>query len=115
MKMRVNNGAIEFLLYPPNNGDAVSLVTSSSVLQNGVWTHVAVTYNGSQAIVYINGEADSYGDIVMPVSDIINDYFIGGIPSEQSAGPGQHSFPGAIDEVLISSESRSKQQIMDLL
>lgn len=114
MKLRLNNGAVEFILYS-NTSDPVSLITSSNVLENNKWTHIAVTYNGMQAVVYINGDEDNYSDLVMPVQDIVNDYFIGGIPSSYSAGPGAHSFPGIIDSFYLSEEPLPSDDIIKLM
>lgn len=115
MKLRVNNGFVEFLLYPENNGDAVLLITSTSILSNDEWTHVSVTYDGSQAIIYINGIEDSNSNITMPIQDIINDYFIGGIPTSYSAGAGAHSFPGLIDEFLMSASLFSQSEVAEMV
>lgn len=114
MKLRINDGSIDFLLYPENNGDPITLITSTSVLENDQWTHVAVTYDGSEAVAYINGKEDNYSEIIMPVEDIINDYFVGGIPTTHSAGGGEYSFPGAIDDFFISENPLSSQEIIEL-
>jgi len=115
MKMRLNNGAVDFLLYPSNNGNPITLLTSSFVLSNDEWAHVAITFSGSQAVIYIDGEEDNFADIVMPVEDIANDYFVGGIPSQHSAGPGEHSFPGLIDEFFMSENALSKSEVQQLM
>lgn len=114
MKLRVNNGAVEFLLFTENNGEAVSLITSTSTIDNDVWTHVAVTYNGSQAIIYFNGIEDNQSNITMPIQDIINDYYIGGIPVVFFIGPGEPSFPGLIDEFLISTIEFNQSEVEEL-
>lgn len=114
IKIRLNSGAIEFLLYPENNGDAITLVSSSYVLSNDEWTHMAITYNGSQAIIYINGEVDNSSNITIPVEDIINDFFIGGIPTVQTPNPGEYSFPGLIDEFYMSEDPLDQQSIQSL-
>ena len=51
----------------------------------------------------------------MSVEDIVNDYFVGGIPSQHSAGPGEYSFPGIIDEFFMSENALSKPEIQQLM
>jgi len=115
MKMRLNNGVVEFLLYPSNNANPVTLISSLFTLSNDEWAHVAVTYSGSRAIIYINGEEDNTADISMPVEDIVNDYSVGGIPIQHSAGPGEHSFPGIIDEFFMSVNALSKSEVENMM
>jgi hypothetical protein len=115
MKLRINNGAVDFLLYPENNGAPITLITSASTLANEEWTHVALTFDGSHAVIYFNGIEDNHSDIIMPVEDIVNDYFIGGIPTSNSAGTGEHSFPGLIDEFLLSTTAFSQSEIAELV
>lgn len=115
MKVRIKDGGFNLLIYPENNGNEINLISSSYVLPNEQWTHFAVTYDGMQALIYINGELDNYSSITIPVEDIHNDYFIGGIPSIQSSGPGKHSFPGLIDEFFMSQNALKQVQIQGLI
>ena len=115
MKMRLNNGQIDFLLYPANNGVPINLITSSFVLTNDEWVHVAITFDGAQARIYIDGEEDSLSSIIMPVRDIVNDYYVGGIPLGFSAGPSEHSFPGTIDDFFISQNALTQIEVQELM
>lgn len=114
MRLRINNSALELLLYPLNSGIPNSLVTSSLPIVNNQWQHIAVTYNGTQAIVYIDGLENNVSDISMPVEKIFNTYFIGGIPLNHSAGGGAHNFPGIIDEFYFSENAFSAAEIKAL-
>ncbi len=111
IKVRINNEAIELLLYPENNGEAVSLISSVSPLPTNEWFYFTITYDGSNSILYLNGIEDNNSTIIMPIEDIVNDYFIGGIPTSHSAGGGEHNFPGIIDDFFMSSEVLTPDEI----
>ncbi len=46
------SGTLRFAI---NNGSGEQIVERSGALASGSWQHVAVTLNGSTAILYVNG------------------------------------------------------------
>jgi hypothetical protein len=80
--------------------------TTGQVPAVGVWTHVAVTYNGSNIITYINGTAQNTqpgnGNIV-DASTPENDFRIG----SRQCNICNEYFKGGIDEVQVYNRALS--------
>ena len=49
------NGKIRFAI--KNNGSAEQIIDGQAVLPTGGWHHVAVTFNGSTGILYVDGRS----------------------------------------------------------
>ena len=77
------------------------------------WTHVAVTWNGKEAKIYINGEDDKGGSIAG--GGVID---VSGEPSLdigfRSTSRSSH-FQGGMDEVWVSNELKSKKEIQEFM
>jgi len=73
------------------------------------WYYVAMTYNGSQLILYVNGEEDGSlgvnGNIITTTVDV---RIGGGAPSE----PNHNCFGGIIDEARIWNIARTQEEII---
>ncbi|AXQ29003.1 LamG domain-containing protein [Solimonas sp. K1W22B-7] len=108
-KLRLRENRLELLLYPPNNGAPFSLIRSASLLSDQQWTHIALVYDGSTAVIYLNGEENSRVSLSAPVQTVHNDLFLGGIPETTP------SFPGRIDELLLSTTAFTQAQVRSLL
>lgn len=113
IRLVLNDQRVQLFLHPQNNGDPVLVVQSASDLVNGGWQHIAVTYDGTTAILYLDGVEDARANITMPIQDVVNDYFIGGIPTGLLL-EGQASFPGVIDEFIFSMLEYTPEQIATL-
>ncbi|APX99089.1 LamG-like jellyroll fold domain-containing protein [Lacinutrix venerupis] len=86
------------------NGSAV--LTSTDTVVDAIWTHVAATTNGTETILYVNGEAQG-----APLS-------FGGINSDTSnftigrlADTDANYFHGEIDEVRVFNTSLTEAEI----
>lgn len=90
-QMRLNNGKLETFLPTP--------LTSSALIPLNTWTHVAVTHDGSQATIYINGVFDTSKSYAQNLSSTSPLY----IGKHVSSGG---YFQGVIDELRISNLSR---------
>lgn len=84
------------------------IVRSSASAVAGSWQHVAVTYDGQTARVYLNGVQDTTRSIVHGIPTAFNTLYIGGHPN------GYETFPGAIDEVLLSNNALSASDVSGL-
>jgi hypothetical protein len=76
-------------------------VFGSIPLQGNVWCNVALTYDGSQITLFVNGEKDNSATYLGDVGQNPYDLYIG-----SSMGTTRF-FKGTIDEVKISSKSPS--------
>lgn len=84
---------------------------SQTPIETGKWTHVVATWDGSQAIVYVNGEPDapiSGGGVI----DVKNEPSLDiGYRRSSSAS----WYEGGIDDVFIYNKVLSQQEIKDLM
>ena len=104
---KANTGALQFQT-TPDGGNAIWSLSAPNPLPVGVWTHVAVTLNGSEAVMYVNGQAVAVNasTYVLP-SDVEGAQdFLG-----RSQFPADPYFNGQMDAVLISSQTLPVEQI----
>ncbi len=80
---------------------------SSSISLNQ-FTHIAATYNGSIAKLYINGVLDATKSVSSGVSNSTGGFYVG---YNAERGDGQHPFQGIIDEVRIWNTARTESEI----
>ncbi|MDR1882279.1 MAG: DUF1735 and LamG domain-containing protein [Prevotella sp.] len=85
-------------------------VTSVKGLSANVWTHVAVTYDGSMIRLYINGELESYveaprGPVNLAGLDANRKFYIG-----QTALYGRYLY-GKISEARVWTKALTKEEI----
>jgi|GEM_PF-1251877 len=91
---------------------------SMQPLQDGEWTHVAITYDGNNVTLYINAQVDAEisagGEI--QVSGCVDPQSIGigcEVRTPERGEPNQRFFQGAIDEVRISDIARTPSEIKE--
>lgn len=101
------DGKVTFDLFNPKNGNNDPIISSQTAVSQGAWTHIAVTYDGSTATVYLNGNVDASNSISHPIADEYNNIYIGGVGD----GSASLTFPGSIDEVLLTSSSLSASKV----
>ena len=83
-------------------------VTTDRVLPVGEWAHVAATFDGTTAKVYLNGEMVQEGNFSFG-SDTEAPIQIG-----SSTSGGGNAFNGALDEVRIYDIVLSEAEILEL-
>jgi hypothetical protein len=84
---------------------------SETPIDTGTWTYVAATWDGSQAIVYVNGEPDppiAGGGVI----DVKNEPSLDIGYRRTSAASW---YEGSIDDVFIYNKVLSQQEIKDLM
>jgi len=116
----INGGAIYVLqTYSPTStkaGYAVNQLpyhhASSADLPLNMWTHLAMTYDGTNVKLYVNGQFDSSYAQSGPIETTSNWLAIGCKPTASFGGPGTYAyFNGMIDEVKIYNRALSQQEI----
>jgi autotransporter-associated beta strand protein len=90
-----------------NNGSGEQTLSGSGVLASGSWQHVAVTLNGSTAILYLNGAQVASASVTITPSAFS--------PTQNYLGKSQFSadplFNGKLDEVEIADYAMTPAQI----
>ncbi len=97
------NGIVQFHMWQNGHQGAVGVTQ----LASGVWYHLAGTWDGTTASVYINGVLDSQSSFVGPMTANSEPLRIGilGLPCCP------YPFYGAIDEVRIWNRARTASEI----
>ena len=87
--------------------------TGQTVLPTKEWVHVAATWDGKEAIIYINGEEDKGGPIAGGgVIDVKNE------PSLDlgcRSTSGVSCFIGGMDEVWVSNKVKTQKEIKEFM
>lgn len=104
IRPRRDDGRLEFRLHDTNNNSEGE--SSDSILTNGVWHHVAGTYDGEEIKIYINGilhGSDSIRFMIQTSDQPLTFGRLGSISAEY--------FSGRLDEVRIWNIARSHSQL----
>jgi autotransporter-associated beta strand protein len=96
------------LRFAINNGSGEQIVERSDALASGSWQHVAVTLNGSNAILYVNGApvATNNSISIAPSAFSPIKNYLG-----KSQFPADPLFSGKLDEVEIADFAMTPAQI----
>jgi len=106
------DGKVRFEMQPVNGGfQRDPIIQSTSAVPPGVWTHIAVTYDGATAKVYFNGTVDSSNAISHGIPTPNNRIFIGGAAVSEG---GPLTFPGQIDELQLKASTLNPEQVTAL-
>ncbi len=90
-------------------GGARKVITSNANIPLNTWTHVAATYDGLKAVLYINGKADKTASITGAIQVNDKPVYIG---ASQFYG---RVFSGAIDDAVIYNRALSASDIAVLI
>jgi len=83
-----------------NSGEPVaSELDSNTILSQGVWYFITAVYNGTNTLIYINGNLDNVGTIPSGINDTQYSLVIGS------------SLNGTLDEPFITAEALTAGQI----
>ena len=106
--LQLNGGKLEFLLADSfNNWDTVIL--GERALTRGAWHQVSITYDGSTAIVYIDGTEDSRRTVSFAVPGNCNKLYVGAAVT--STFSLTNLLPGRLDELRIAAKVWSPAEI----
>ncbi len=82
---------------------------STSLMAANAWIHVAATFDGTTAKMYINGHLESTKAATVSPRSLINDLIIGGA---KHAATYEYHYQGVLDELRIWNGARSEAQIV---
>ena len=113
-KQTIDNGdgtsSDHFQFTISNNGDQVS-INSQTIVQRGIWYHVAATYDGNQSILYVNGVAEASAIAGFALDYDTTPVFIG---TTGTTAPYLSMLGGTIDEVSIYNRSLTAIEIQSI-
>ncbi len=111
--LRLNDGTVEFWINYGLGSQWAKLVSSSAAIGTNAWHHVAATYNGDRATLYVDGMPDATASAIYTVGDDSSHRSIAIGGSSGCCGYMDYirSFPGIIDNVRISQAELSASQI----
>jgi len=114
------------LFYDRNNSQELELflgfiddtigmfTTSGGMLELNKWYHVAATYDGSRARIYVNGslKCDQPASKKIKYDPAFNDSLI--IGSKPMGAPERDFFDGVLDDVRIYNRALTQEEVWDL-
>ncbi len=111
LKYSVDNGdgtyTDRFQFCVSRSGNQVP-INSQTIVQRGVWYHVAATYDGNQSILYVNGVAEASATPGFALDYDSTPVYLG---TSGTWAPYLSMFGGVIDEVSIYSRALSANEI----
>ena len=87
-------------------------LTSSTVMDPGVWYHVAGTFNGTKDCLYVNGILEASQDITIPVSNNPGEPFWIGNTKDY---PNSYLKDGKVDDLRIYNRGLTAEEVMELM
>ncbi|MCR9014611.1 LamG-like jellyroll fold domain-containing protein [Aquiflexum gelatinilyticum] len=106
--MNQTNGKIEFRFNGTTNGTTYRLQSNQNYPTNGTWMHVAVTFNGTKSVIYINGVEDNSATYA-PVTIRPNTTNL-----QIGAWDGINRWTGDLDEVRLYGRALNSTEILNL-
>ncbi len=94
--------------YTSAAGPFEAFITPVPPLPVGAWSHVAITLNGSELRLYVNGVLSAVRGAPLPVSPAIPVKWIGRV---DPVFQGSNFFPGAMAQVRLWNVARTQEQI----
>ncbi|MBD3386234.1 T9SS type A sorting domain-containing protein [candidate division KSB1 bacterium] len=83
---------------------------SKTVVQPNTWYHVAATYDGNQATMYINGVPELTKTAVVSPRSLLGDLIIGAVQRDQDTY--EYHLDATLDELRIWNVARTTQDIV---
>jgi len=104
-----SDGKLEFRINRATNGTLYRLRSDKSYVADGkIWTHVAVTFNGTKSTIFINGVEDNAATFnSVRITSNTSDLRIGAI------GNG-NMWNGGLDDVKLYNKALSSSEILEM-
>ena len=90
-------------------------VAGKTTIESNKWYHYALTFNGSDAIIYLDGKEEGKGSKKGNITTCGADFMIGAEPSGQAVDPSYPAWHGVIDEFYFYDRSLSEDEINQLI
>lgn len=122
LNANINWGGNKLIVNTCTTGQGLLTLTNNQSITAGTWYHLAITYNGSQMIVYLNGTAISTTNLTGSISYGVgggggggsgdNKLYIGGIGGITSGSA--HGWSGYIDEFKVYNRALSASEVVQV-
>ncbi|WP_139210042.1 Hint domain-containing protein [Palleronia pelagia] len=109
MRVQMNAGQIEVTFY--DGGDNLILQSSGGALAAGSWSHVAITWDGSNVRLFVDGIEEDSAASAFNVSGNTNDLVLG---AKDDGGSFNSFFDGRIDEFGVHNTALTATELADL-
>lgn len=90
-------------------------VSGETELQEDTWYHLALTFDGTDGIIYLDGKEDGKGTREGNVTLSTSDFFIGAEPSGQAVDSSYPAWHGVLDEFYFYNRALTKEEIDSLI
>lgn len=97
--IRKTDGTIQFIGFTNFKRSSNVTLNSTSVVVNNAWTHIAVTFNGNNVKLFINGTVEDSQSVNPRLYPSTQNLTIGGY----AGGTGNDKFVGYIDDVRVTN------------
>jgi hypothetical protein len=98
---------------PPATADTVLLVEAATAVPKTTWVHLAGTYDGAEARLYVDGTLAASTPITGNFHPDTTPVILGGNGNDASGVPTE-LFPGRVDELMLYARALSEAEIADL-
>ncbi|MDN3665467.1 LamG-like jellyroll fold domain-containing protein [Algibacter miyuki] len=96
-----------------NSGNAILDLSSPYRITDNIWHHVASSFNGSTASLYLDGVLVASQNTAAPLNNVQS--FLIGASYDSSSSSVKNNFNGFIDEVRVWNIGLTQQQIQDMM
>jgi len=90
-------------------------VSGTTELQTNKWYHVALTFDGSDEVVYLDGKEEGRKTGKGNITICNADFMIGAEPSGQAVDPSYPAWHGILDEFYFYNRALTKDEIGQLI
>ncbi len=97
-----------------NSGAEILNITSPYQITNNIWHHVASSYNGTTASLYLDGVLVASGNSSPPLNNNKN-FMLGATYDSSTPTTPKHYFNGYIDEVRLWNVALTEQQLREMM
>lgn len=88
---------------------ATDFASSTTVMQTGVWYHIAATHDGTNIKLYINGQLEGTGTATFPIDYGTTPLYLG-----SSQVPFSGYFNGVLDETSIYNRALTESEVQSI-
>ena len=110
------NNSVPNLTWYNNSGGVLLNIASPNLITNGIWHHIAATYDGTIAKLYVDGiDVIPAGVSFSSIATGTQPFLVGAMYDSNTTTVPKNNFDGYIDEVRVWDVALSKRQIREMM